>query len=70
MDLAEIWPHFLPGKGHPSPNSGLDLLSGFGGKVENKRKKYIKNRQMKNLKPPTTMYKRPNNLELSAVAVW
>jgi len=28
VDFAEIWPQLLPGKGCPSPNLGLSLMSG------------------------------------------
>ena len=38
-DLAEIWPEFLPGKDHFSPNFAPGLLSGFGEVESQKRRK-------------------------------
>jgi len=40
MDLAEIWPRFLAGKGRPSTQPSpqpIVVLSGFGGEVKHKK---------------------------------
>jgi len=47
-DRNVIWPQFFPGKGHSSPPSGLNLLSGFReGKSKNKENKNKVEKQCK-----------------------
>jgi len=66
MDLAEIWPQFLPGKGHPA-SSLIKSWSAvrFRTKTEKNRKQ-----QSENMRPKSSPGKRSVMILLNAFSGW